>query len=363
MPYLPNEIIWQIVDAADDKDLCNLRATCKALCALTQKRFGLAFFATRYFVVSDDSINTLLEITQHPVFGPYVRTVVVDCIRMMQPEAGKVSVLEKAIDEMRSAKHSLSMCRVFRAIHQHGNEITIGLVGDARERTRRSDGLYDEANALACVLDLAKSTACVISGVSIRLSSYSAGAGTSQDKLDDIVPIAFQPLGSRALKLQLQPDELGSAVDPYFAYCPRKQSFEAVNFEYSRLDDMITYMNYHLRPNISQICLDNCALFDPFVVLREMVTFSIESLTSFDVNMVKMGHMDEWLSLLELLRTAPNLQYCRVTGASYRNHDRLLPNVSWLCGDRCSFIHEGEGMSAALEEFALQAQGALRYYM
>ncbi|TIA38782.1 hypothetical protein D6C83_06432 [Aureobasidium pullulans] len=69
---LPPEVLVEIFNLIDNKDLPNVRLTCKKLCEAANRPFGFANFTERAHVVSPYSINALVDITEHPIFGSYV---------------------------------------------------------------------------------------------------------------------------------------------------------------------------------------------------------------------------------------------------------------------------------------------------
>ena len=72
---LPNEILLTISDAVDPEDLPNFRLTCKTLNDVSAKTFGEKRLAHRRFIFTEFSMQGLVDLTAHPVFGPCVREI------------------------------------------------------------------------------------------------------------------------------------------------------------------------------------------------------------------------------------------------------------------------------------------------
>lgn len=74
---LPNEVLAMI--RADEhlsaKDLGAMRLTNKELHAVTTDEFAARYFQDPFVMMLRDSLETLVEICKHPVFGPHVRKV------------------------------------------------------------------------------------------------------------------------------------------------------------------------------------------------------------------------------------------------------------------------------------------------
>lgn len=66
---LPPELKRMIVHSSDDSSLPNLRLTCKELNEIASKPFGERCLAERRFMFTKYSMQGLLELTAHPIFG------------------------------------------------------------------------------------------------------------------------------------------------------------------------------------------------------------------------------------------------------------------------------------------------------
>jgi hypothetical protein len=66
---LPTELKKLIVHHAEDSCLANLRLTDKELNAITTKLFGERVLVERRFILSEYSLQGLVDLTAHPVFG------------------------------------------------------------------------------------------------------------------------------------------------------------------------------------------------------------------------------------------------------------------------------------------------------
>ncbi|KAH0153987.1 hypothetical protein KCU67_g9241, partial [Aureobasidium melanogenum] len=86
LPGMPTEILSAIVNLASPATLPALRLTNKRLCAVSNKPFAIKHFCERRHVASAYSMDALIEITGHPFFGKFVKTVVISGSR---PELDK----------------------------------------------------------------------------------------------------------------------------------------------------------------------------------------------------------------------------------------------------------------------------------
>ncbi|KAH0344726.1 hypothetical protein KCU81_g4593, partial [Aureobasidium melanogenum] len=110
IPHLPNEILYEIAGYVDDEDILNLRLSAKVFEYITNDRFATTFFGDRAYELSPEGLEALVKITEHSVFAPHIRTVVIG-------HGGKHS----------SAKYHDLLDQAFRNLAAHGNAISIGL--------------------------------------------------------------------------------------------------------------------------------------------------------------------------------------------------------------------------------------------
>jgi hypothetical protein len=76
---LPTEILVEI--CKDPDDLASVRLACRRLCEAVTPRFGVVNFTERVHVVTPYSIGALIDITEHAIFGQYVKVISVCSVR------------------------------------------------------------------------------------------------------------------------------------------------------------------------------------------------------------------------------------------------------------------------------------------
>ncbi|THW91036.1 hypothetical protein D6D15_04151 [Aureobasidium pullulans] len=133
---LPPEVLVEIFNLIDNKDLPNVRLTCKKLCEAANRPFGFANFTERAHVVSPYSINALVDITEHPIFGSYVKSVSKkDYLKYYRVDR---DISDKVIlnGYVKTGRFGRSMKRVFDNIRMHSQSVTISVYNDKPEGTR-----------------------------------------------------------------------------------------------------------------------------------------------------------------------------------------------------------------------------------
>ncbi|KAL8378037.1 hypothetical protein RB595_008638 [Gaeumannomyces hyphopodioides] len=76
---LPNEILFLITDALDVTSLCNLRLASRNLNDVALPALSNRCFETRYVMLQQHSLENLIEISRHRVFGPALKNLTI-CI-------------------------------------------------------------------------------------------------------------------------------------------------------------------------------------------------------------------------------------------------------------------------------------------
>ncbi|AEO68998.1 uncharacterized protein THITE_2118924 [Thermothielavioides terrestris NRRL 8126] len=105
--HLPDEILLLIVRAVDPEDLRALRLVSRRLGGVAQIPLAKTCFERRRVLLQQDSLETLVEISRHPVFGPAVRILVVlmDHLRPdLGPDASRSRLSGDAAHESKSVE-------------------------------------------------------------------------------------------------------------------------------------------------------------------------------------------------------------------------------------------------------------------
>ncbi|THV80748.1 hypothetical protein D6D29_05919 [Aureobasidium pullulans] len=109
---VPNEIIGLIASVCDPDDLKNLRLTSKFMCNIASPAFGRKAFSRRRFIFTRKSMQGLLNITAHPVFGPCLRVITFGTCCLRDYDYGE----DEAIDS--SLQYNIHMDDVSQASFQ-----------------------------------------------------------------------------------------------------------------------------------------------------------------------------------------------------------------------------------------------------
>ena len=142
---LPPEVLVEIFNLIDNKDLPSVRLTCKKLCEAANRPFGFANFTERAHVVSPYSINALVDITEHPIFGSYVKSVGIcsasaglkkegfDYYYRMDTDAMNKLILNGYV---KTGRFGRRMKRVFDNVRMNCRSVTISIYNDEPDGTR-----------------------------------------------------------------------------------------------------------------------------------------------------------------------------------------------------------------------------------
>ncbi|KAI4745427.1 hypothetical protein E4T50_04187 [Aureobasidium sp. EXF-12298] len=129
---LPVELLCQIADHVGSLDLIDMRLACKPLRDAANKPFGIAYFTKRRHVLTQNSIEALLEIVTHPAVGPYVNSISMTAAIPVPHSATKVEAAQFVAECLPSAfvnsrSYMQLMKQVFTKVLGHQNSVHISI--------------------------------------------------------------------------------------------------------------------------------------------------------------------------------------------------------------------------------------------
>lgn len=116
---LPTELVGLIAQQCDSEDLFNLRQTCRWVNNQTSCIFVKTYFATRAVMLQRQSLEVLLQISRHPIFGPAVTNLVVSMQHFL--DDGEIDYLIDTDQIMTSEENSRDIERALRRIRRGEN--------------------------------------------------------------------------------------------------------------------------------------------------------------------------------------------------------------------------------------------------
>ncbi|KAG9751392.1 hypothetical protein KCU73_g6345, partial [Aureobasidium melanogenum] len=132
---LPTEVIVKIFDHLPNKDLSTVRLVCKELCNAVTPRFAKVYFTERTHVVSSYSIDALIKITEHPIFGDFVKTVAICGARRIdlpeRPTRSESSIIDETDQNAyldghkNTGRFARRMERVFGNVRSRSGSVSI----------------------------------------------------------------------------------------------------------------------------------------------------------------------------------------------------------------------------------------------
>jgi hypothetical protein len=110
---LPDELLTNIADQVSPKDLPNFRLTCKTLANIAAKQFGQKRLAHCRFIFTKYSLQGLIDMTGHPVFGPCIKSIMFGTDRL----TNELQVLMGALKSNKITDYAKAM-RVLQTYHE-----------------------------------------------------------------------------------------------------------------------------------------------------------------------------------------------------------------------------------------------------
>ncbi|THW29308.1 hypothetical protein D6D23_01105 [Aureobasidium pullulans] len=332
-------------DTWDCKSLQSLRLACKALYAASVDIFGIAFFVKRNHVVSRYSIGELLTITEHPAFGP--------CVRSVQIE---VSCKETVDSETRPLVNkdlfvcSGSFCGVMQKVFENmknlGNSVDIVVCA--------SEGGGSFGWEKLAVADLSKVT---VRGLSIELRdceymSFFVG----QDEVDALEEAVAECLIARIddnINFRFAGgDDCKSSI----SYKADERLLELQGDHIQLEDDCSDYVfdKWIAKRPVRRLDISDCELYGTGEEIMARYLRPFADLQEIRFDRVLLDKDPDWSAILNYLADHHDLVRCSLSklecwiDAAIRGQ-----NVTDLPGGCATFVAEGEAMAAGLREIAI----------
>lgn len=228
---LPNEILTMV--CADENlsthDLAAIRLTCKELNAVATKEFAQRYFRDPFVMMSRESLEALIKICKHPIFGPQVQKVQLLNARVHTSWLDKVAArLSTAVDNKQTVETNRSRSEMkwfleliegqhdfaqsgealallkeaFKSLEGHGHPIAIAAqrlsmlyrpigLKEALDGTEKSAHQIfaepDMVSTLRLLLDAVSSTECIVGRLEVGIDSvHSPPRGRGWNKLQSL---------------------------------------------------------------------------------------------------------------------------------------------------------------------------------
>jgi hypothetical protein len=150
-----------ISDNVAFEDLPNFCLTSKILANIAAKRFGENGLAHRRFICTEHSLNSLVDMTAHSVFGPCIKSIMFGTdhltndldVLMNALESNKITDPAKAMGILQtyrerynrrsgflgSQEMSSLLVEAFGNLSSHGTTVSLGIFNDVRTEYRKED--------------------------------------------------------------------------------------------------------------------------------------------------------------------------------------------------------------------------------
>ncbi|KEQ98314.1 hypothetical protein AUEXF2481DRAFT_26697 [Aureobasidium subglaciale EXF-2481] len=137
MPFssLPQEMVGKIFEFVDADSLLQLRFVSGAMSRAANKQFACTFFGSSHHVATEQSISTLLAVSAHGVFAPYMKTIMISPARQILAYNTVGHHDEDAIVEnsyVESSRFNASITRVLANIKEKSGRVTLAIHEDRR---------------------------------------------------------------------------------------------------------------------------------------------------------------------------------------------------------------------------------------
>lgn len=372
---LPVEMLDRVFWLVDKPDLLNLRLVSKFICAIAERPFAVRHFANCHHVITKHSMETLLAISEHKVFGPYIKTIMISPARTLMVTWANI---DSSLDEyarnvvadyyFRSAKFRQLMRQVFSNLKQHTDSIALAvhediyLLREDPSRFKRSIQCYGATNllqespmgitfrtpeTLQFIVAAMKTVGIGINNLDIELYRDSIGGGKrmTDQVIAQLLQSSMAPMdfhlrwnGFSVLEYTHRQDNL--CVSQQSLITEQRQDRRDVFFDVLTLDAVVQWLTktFSQKLCLRELCADRLFLLDAYFKR------SLHSITLIDITLCSEYFADGvYSSLFKFLSGLPDLKHCKLHKLQYglarREHPfdhtfRLLSGTyptGWQC--------------------------------
>ncbi|KAH0379917.1 hypothetical protein KCU92_g7899, partial [Aureobasidium melanogenum] len=340
---LPVEIIERVLWLADKPDLLNLRLVSKLICAIANRPFAVRSFRNSHHVITEDSINTLLAVSEHKVFGAYIKTIMLSPARTI---IAKWPNINSSVDEdarnavadsyFRSGKFKQLIRRVFSNLKQHTDSIALAIHEDpyllredldrvqchgatALLRNSRIGIAFRTPETLQSIAAAMEMVGMGINSLDLELRRDSIGGG--KRKTDQaIVQLLRSSMSPSDFHLSWNGFSVLRYKHPQSRLCLSEQSLiteqerRDVFFDVLVLDEVVQWLTetFSRELCLRELCADRLFLLDAYFKQ------SLHKITITDIILGSEYFTDGvYSSLFKLLSEMPDLRYCKLHRLQY----------------------------------------------
>jgi hypothetical protein len=366
----PLEILTLIAASVDSKDLASLRLTSKLWCDLSIKRFGSTQLRHLQCVYSPYSLQSLVDLTAHPVFGPCIQSFEIGTYRIRkhfvntQPHLEASPVNVAALIQFPFQQSGLPMVLLTKALEnlsRHGVVPRIGLYedlicdGSGKKYIRRGygyDELYGSVDLARCgrslvtqtlsdLIALGRRSGCPVKGISIDLQWNSIneqvidrhmGLHELIRELAISITHKSMPRWDMTVKLTNPADPIGSHIAEVCdqGRCMRLRYISLESCEITDLPqlDQTSYgeLAYALlfKYRLQKISLDNCFVDTSIFKLLVESSRRLRHLSILNTTFYH-GRVEDGIELLEIIKDVLTLDSLKLQMLCYEGrHGRVM---------------------------------------
>lgn len=367
---LPTEMLDTLFWLVDRSDLVNLRLVCKIVSAVASRPFAIRNFGISYHAVTQHSIETLLAVSAHKIFGAHIHTILIDPSRAILECSGDTGmVVEDSF--VASGKFSVLMRQIFANLRGHSESVAIGIVQQ-----------HPDSSYLMPLLHILDPTASQLSGQRCHgaralreVSRFGCTLKTSETLELIVAAMQSARISMNSLKIDSYGHKVNGALSETWNAITKLiiSSTSALNLclkwnansalEYKHRQNSLCLSNpnqYHRSYDVSYLDLDELVQWfaerslaklvirgldiDPWSRLDEYWNQSLQSVTLETVLLVPtLSQAGFYSNLFLRLSKMPNLTQCRLSRLRYEGR-YLRPilmssfntrRYSFQLGDKC----------------------------
>ncbi|THV89386.1 hypothetical protein D6D27_06510 [Aureobasidium pullulans] len=347
MLALPQEVLVRVFDHVDKKNLPSIRLVCSDFETAGNPRFAKEFLTRRRHTMSLGSISTMHEIVSHSYFGPFVRTIILNCLRTADPYTpinhdSVVSSLPFQVDAEETDEETSAKClkviKIVQTIKKNHGGISIGVCLENTHKIQPCYGLghlvskgslwpvkrmvYSANHVkhnLKALLHISKRMNCPVSSISVDLGSHAS------ECYDDVAPWLSGPTLYHAIK-EVYKEPVNPNVSLNLKYGVDDSRHQTIFYD-SVAQTLKKYRSQTMRRGatmgyltsdprwlsttpVSTLELDGSLAYNSRTLKNAHIVFHYTRLENVTLRNLHMKRARDWGSVMRYLSEAPLLKRC-----------------------------------------------------
>ncbi|THW29930.1 hypothetical protein D6D23_00553 [Aureobasidium pullulans] len=239
LPGLPVEVREKIASHSQLPDLANMRLTCKSLCIASTPEFARTFPSERRFVLTVESLESLMKMTAHPIIGPLFTKISFSIHRIAENDPQDTrgafeqhkAMLTQALINLQKCKNVEATLGIFEEAKTNGQDAQQSLRlghGYSKSYGTSAPSIQDPKRSLSLIFEAAAASNYPFHALEIDFTSIKSFADRAvlpfivygSDVPAAVSPTVFRPERNICLKYRLHSAVSSNPIESTLRFDP-----------------------------------------------------------------------------------------------------------------------------------------------